>query len=55
MELATKRYQLESGLREDAFAEPTDRYSDLHGAINCMLQDCGFEVPEEPQRKLFGE
>lgn len=53
--LATERYQLESGMREDTFAEPTDRYSDLHGAINCMLRDCGFEVPEEPQGKLFGE
>ena len=52
--VATERYQ-ESGLREDAFAEPTDRFADFQGAIRCLLTECGFEVPPDPQGKLFGE
>jgi hypothetical protein len=51
---ATERYQ-ELGMREDAFAEPSDRFSDLNTAINCMFSDCGFEVPHDPQLKLFEE
>lgn len=51
---ATERYQ-QSGFREDAFAEPTDRFSDFQGAIRSMLIDCGFVIPEDPQRELFGE
>lgn len=51
---ATERYQ-ESGLREDAFAEPTDHFADFQGAIRCLLTECGFEVPPDPQGKLFGE
>ena len=48
---ATARYQ-ESGAREDAFAEPTDRYADFHSALRCMLEDCGFETPQGAQREL---
>ena len=51
---ATERYQ-ELGTREDAYAEPSDRFSDFHTAINCMLSDCGFDVPENPQPSLFEE
>ncbi len=51
---ATERYQ-ESGAREDAFAEPTNRYADFHEALRCMLEDCGFEPPEDAQPNLFGE
>ena len=51
---ATERYQ-ELGTREDAYAEPSDRFSDFHTAINCMLSDCGFEVPRNPQISLFEE
>lgn len=51
---ATERYQ-ELGMREDAFAEPSDRFSDVNTAINCMLNDCGFEVPQDPQLRLFEE
>lgn len=51
---ATERYQ-ESGAREDAFAESTDRYADLHSALRCMLEDCGFEAPQDEQTSLFGE
>ncbi|HXU39061.1 MAG TPA: hypothetical protein VN937_22085 [Blastocatellia bacterium] len=50
---ATEHYQLESGLREDGFAQPTDRYSDLQGAIACMQEDCGFDSPPNSQPSLF--
>lgn len=52
--MATERYQ-ESGLREDTFAEPTDRFADFQGAIRCLLTECNFVVPTDPQGKLFGE
>jgi hypothetical protein len=51
---ATERYQ-ELGTREDAYAEPSRRFSDFHSAVNCMLSDCTLELPEDPQQKLFGE
>lgn len=51
---ATERYQ-EMGAREDTFAKPTNRFADFHQAISCMLKDCGFEVPVEPQGRLFEE
>ena len=51
---ATERYQ-ELGTREDAYAEPTNRFSDFHSALRCVLADCRFEVPEDPQRTLFEE
>src|SRR5271170_5053393 len=38
---ATERYQA-VGFREDAFAETTNRYSTLGTAINCLIEDCGF-------------
>lgn len=51
---ATERYQ-ELGMREDSYAEPSDRFSDFNTAIDCMLKDCGFVVPLDPQLKLFEE
>ena len=51
---ATERYQM-AGFREDTFAEPTDRFADLQGAINCMIKDCGFIRPPELQSRMFGE
>lgn len=49
---ATERYQ-QSGLREDSFAEPTDRYQDLSGALRCLIEDCGFQMPPNDQLELF--
>jgi hypothetical protein len=43
------------GAKEDAYAEPSDRFSDFNQALPCMLKDCGFQVPIEPQRGLFEE
>ena len=54
MHFATERYQA-LGAREDAYAEPTDRYGDFHGALRCLIADANFEVPPEPQGHLFGE
>jgi len=51
---ATERYQ-EIGAREDAYAKPTNRYADYHQALRCMLEDCGFEAPQDTQQNLFGE
>lgn len=50
--LATERYQ-QSGLREDAFAEPTTRYQNSMGAVQCLFADCGFEPPASSQAGLF--
>lgn len=36
---ATERYQKE-GYKEEYYAKPTNRYSDIHGAINCLIEDC---------------
>jgi len=49
---ATERYQ-ELGAREDSYAERTNRFSDFHSAFRCMLEDCGFQMPENGQRLLF--
>jgi hypothetical protein len=38
---ATERYQA-LGAREDHYAEVTSRYRDLNGALECMLEECGF-------------
>jgi len=52
--MATERYQ-ELGTREDAFAEATGRFDDFHGALRCLLEDCGFDLPDDPQGSLFEE
>ena len=49
---ATERYQ-ELGAREDAYAEPTDRFVDYRGAFRCLIDDANLKVPEEPQGSLF--
>jgi hypothetical protein len=53
--MATERYQ-RTGNREDTYAETTDRYSDMDGALACLLADCGFVAPPPSpgtQRDLF--
>ena len=49
---ATERYQ-ELGAKEESFAEVTDRYADFMDAVECMLDDCSFMKPFDPQRNLF--
>lgn len=52
--VATERYQ-EFGAREDAYAEPSDRFGDLKGAIRCLIADANLDIPPEPQVDLFEE
>jgi hypothetical protein len=49
---ATERYQ-QSGLREDAYAEVTNRYGDFLGALSCLMGDCGLILPSDGQELLF--
>jgi hypothetical protein len=50
---ATERYQKLGG-DEEGFAVATTRYSDLNGAVRCLLADCGFTPPvPDPQGNLF--
>lgn len=51
---ATERYQLR-GLKEDAYAQATDRYDDFDGALRCLIADANFEEPPELQMTLFEE
>lgn len=51
---ATERYQ-ERGFREDGYAEPVATYADVHGAIEALLDECGFERPQTSQPRLFDE
>ncbi len=48
---ATERYQKE-GPREEYFAEATGRYSDLNGAIACLVTDCNI-ISNDTQCNLF--
>jgi len=50
---ATERYQ-EAGFREDTFAETDKRFADLHEAMSCLFEDCGFQLPRGRQLRLFG-
>ena len=43
MHTATERYQL-AGQREDAYAEPSDRFSDFDGAVRCLIEDARLSV-----------
>ena len=52
---ATERYQAFVGAREDTYAEPTARYGDFHGALQCLIADASLEVPPDPQGHLFEE
>jgi hypothetical protein len=52
--MATERYQ-ELGMREDAYAEATDRFGDFDSALRSLLDDCGFESSPDPNLRLFGE
>lgn len=50
--MATERYQ-EFGTREDAYAEPTDRYADFHDAVRCVIDDANLVVPPNFQGGFF--
>lgn len=50
--MATERYQ-DIGAREDAYAEPTDRFFAYSKAVECLLGDCNFTLLGTPQLKFF--
>jgi len=50
---ATQRYQ-DAGRKEESYAEKTDRYSDIKGALKCLIDDCHIQVKTDPQGRLFG-
>jgi hypothetical protein len=49
---ATQRYQA-AGFQEDAYARPTDRYTNLEQALECLVNDCAFELPVDPRMLPF--
>lgn len=48
---ATERYQWLGGDAE-AFAECTDRYTTLDGALACLIEDCGFVLPDDERMQI---
>jgi len=48
---ATYRYQ-EIGRDIDAYAEQTDRFASVWQALECLIEDCGFVRPDDPQTVL---
>ena len=51
---ATERYQ-DSGFREDTYAEPTKRFSDVQGALRLLFEDCNFKKSSSGQPTFFDE
>lgn len=49
---ATERYQ-QRGQKEDGYAKETDRYRDLNGAVQCLIEDANFEEPSQTQLEMF--
>lgn len=54
---ATERY-MQAGRKPEHFAEATDRYSDLQGALRALILDCNIKglsdnSPESPQLTLL--
>ena len=53
--LATERYQLE-GYSLEGYAESTDDYHDFPGAVDDMLERCGFErMSADSPQMSFGD
>ena len=49
------RYDPALGMREDSYAEATDRFGDYDSALRCLMDDCGFETRPNPNLHLFDE
>lgn len=48
---ATERYQA-AGFKEDDFAEPTDAYAELFGAIRHMLRTASFDAESQEEMPI---
>lgn len=51
---ATQRYQ-DEGRKEESYAEETDLYADIKGALKCLLTDCNIKIKSDPQTTLFDD
>ena len=49
--VATERYQ-KLGMREDAFAQPTNRYATFEDAFHCLIEDANIALTSGVQRAL---
>lgn len=49
---ATQRYQ-DAGRKEESYAEETNRYSDIKGALTCLINDCNIQVEKDAQTSMF--
>ena len=49
---ATERYQ-ERDYDEETYAEETNRYNNLEGALQCLIQDANLELPAQLELRLF--
>lgn len=49
--MATEHYQ-EMGMREDAYAQTTDRYGSFDGALQCLFDDASISVSGGLQLEL---
>jgi hypothetical protein len=49
---ATARYQAR-GFDEEGYAEPSDLFTDLHEALQCLFAECGCDLPPDAQIALF--
>ena len=45
---ATQRYQ-DTNRKEESYAEETTRYSDIKGALSCLINDCNIKTIINPQ------
>jgi hypothetical protein len=52
--VATERYQ-NIGSKVEHYAEKTDRYTNLRGALRCLFDDCNVSLPNETQIELFND
>ena len=50
---ATQRYQ-DAGRKEESYAEGTDRYSDIRGALTCLINDCNVHFDGDKQTRING-
>lgn len=49
---ATARYQAR-GFDEEGYAEVSNDFTDLYGALQCLFGECGFDLPPDMQTSLF--